>query len=230
MNYKKNLKYLKGTDTLYYLGLGIAILGGVLFLMGEMLWIFFIPYQYYVAIALATIGGLLVFIPSAGRASAEEIDSQIKNQTDELVSYTEDLIPKSKTRQPESPMLFGDFNLEGDGVLVRRSKDGKYRSSSYTAATVFYKKESLHVCTESFSIVSDDRQRLSYEISYADQPEAVVEDKEVYLSDKKLTVKTKELQISDNAGTDIHIPVQNSVVIDEFCEKLALTVKKSVSR
>lgn len=230
MNYKKNRKYLSGSDTLHYIGLGLAILGGVLILIGEMFWIFIIPYQYYVALALAAIGGILVLISSAGAANLDEIDAQIKEKTDALIKDTEELIPKNKARQTEAPVLLGNFILEGDDVIVRKSKDGKYRSSLYSAAAVLYKKESICVSQHIFSLISDKSEENSYEIPYENIPKAIVREKNVYLQDKKLTVKTQELHITDKDGTEIIVPVINSVIIDEFCEKLNSEVKKKTAQ
>ena len=55
-------------------------------------------------------------------------------------------------------------------------------------------------------------------------------EKNVYLQDKKLTVKIQELHITDKDGTEIIVPVINSVIIDEFCEKLNSEVKKKTAQ
>ena len=43
MNYAKNKKYLGGNDTHYYIGLGLVIVGVLLFILVEIGWIFIVP-------------------------------------------------------------------------------------------------------------------------------------------------------------------------------------------
>ena len=81
-----------------------------------------------------------------------------------------------------------------------------------------------------FSLISDKSEENSYEIPYENIPKAIVREKNVYLQDKKLTVKTQELHITDKDGTEIIVPVINSVIIDEFCEKLNSEVKKKTAQ
>ena len=228
MNYTKNQKYLGGNDTHYYVGLTLVVLGVLLFMMGEMMWIWIIPYQFFVAVLLAIIGGLLICIPSAGAANEEEIDAEVKARIDELSARALEALPKNMKKQAESPTVVGQFILDRDNVIIRKGrKDGKYRSSLYSAAVIMFQKESIIIRQSTFSLITDEASEMAYDIPYTNMPSAIVETHDIFLQAKKTKLQIKELQITDNEETKIIIPVINSVLIDEICEKLNSEVKRS---
>ena len=227
MQYTKNQKYLKGNDTHYYIGLVLVGLGVLLFMMGEMMWIYIVPYQFFVATFMAIIGGLLICIPSAGAANEEEIDAEVKARIDELSARAVDALPKNMKKQAESPTVVGQFILDRDNVIIRKGrKDGKYRSSLYSAAIIIFKTESVYVHLCTFSLVSDESNETTYDIPYTNKPKAEIEARDNVLINNKATVSLKQLIITDNEETNIRIPVINSVLIDEICDKLNGEVKR----
>ena len=228
MNYSKNKKYLKGNDACYYTGLCLVILGVLLFLIGEMMWIFIVPYQFFVSIILALVGALFICIPSAGASNEEEIDKFVKDKIDALSSLVIESMPKSKNQTQESPTVIGNYILDKEDIIIRKGrKDGKYRSSLYCVAVISYKKESVYIHQCSFSLVSDVTSENIYDMLYSDKPKAMIG--EDILNLNKRSVKIKNLQVSDDKGTRIAIPVINSVLIDEICDKLNLMVKKHIT-
>jgi len=227
MQYTKNQKYLKGNDTHYYIGLVLVGLGVLLFMMGEMMWIYIVPYQFFAATFMAMIGGLFICIPSAGAANEEEIDAEVKARTDELSARALEALPKNMKKQAESPTVVGQFILDRDNVIIRKGrKDGKYRSSLYSAAIIIFKTESVYVHLCTFSLVSDETNEITYDIPYMNKPKAEIEARDNVLINNKATVSLKELIITDNEETHIRIPVINSVLIDEICDKLNSEVKR----
>ena len=227
MQYTKNQKYLKGNDTHYYIGLVLVGLGVLLFMMGEMMWIYIVPYQFFLATGMAIVGGLLICVPSAGAANEEEIDAEVKARIDELSARALEALPKNMKKQAESPTVVGQFILDRDNVLIRKGrKDGKYRSSLYSAAIIIYKTESVYVHLCTFSLVSDEINEITYDIPYMNKPKAEIEASDNVLINNKATVSLKQLIITDNEEINIRIPVINSVLIDEICEKLNSEVKR----
>ena len=225
MNYAKNKKYLGGNDTHYYIGLGLVILGVLLFMLGEMMWIFIVPYQLFVASFLALIGALLICIPSAGASNEEEIDKYVKDKIDTLTSRVTESMPKSKNQTQESPTVVGNYIFDKEDIIIRKGrKDGKYRSSLYSAAVISYKKESVYIHQCTFSLVSDVTSENVYDIPFSEKPEAAISEETLNLN--KRAIKIKRLNISDEQGTKITIPVINSVLIDEICDKLNTITKR----
>jgi hypothetical protein len=56
MDYQKNLKYFKSTDTHYYIGLPMFIIGAALFVLGYVFWMYFLPFQNMIGLVLFVLG------------------------------------------------------------------------------------------------------------------------------------------------------------------------------
>ena len=219
MHYTKNQKYFKGNDTHYYIGLVLVGLGVILFMMGEMMWIYIVPFQLFVATAMAIVGGLFISIPSSGASNEEEIDNQIKQITNEMILYTTDTIRKEEKKEPEIPILLGNYIFE-EGVLVRSGrKDGKYRTSLYSAVVIAFKKESVFIYQSKFSLIEDQKKNDIAGIDYKSEPRASIGSRDYVLANNK-KVTMREMIIENRDGLVISFPVMNSIIVDELREKL----------
>ena len=227
MNYIGNKKYLKSNDVHFYIGWALIAIGSIFFLMGEFLWIYIVPYQFFVSIICLIFGAIVEFVPKAGCTSEEDIDRAVKDKTDKLCEKVTAIVGKSILKQGERPAVIGNYLLDRTDVIVRKGrKDQKIRSSVYSSAVIAFKKESIYIHQNTFSLISDEETETATDIPYANCPKAVIEEREAVLSEKaKTRIKVRELHITDNSNLQLKICVVNSMLIDEICEKLNAQVK-----
>lgn len=229
MNHIKNLKYLKSNDIHFYVGWILLILGLVLFVIGELLWLYIIPFQFFISIIFIIIGAVVAFVPSTTRSKDEDLDLAIKVFTDELCKNTVKSLEKKLKNPLEMPMVLGRYLLEGENVIVRKGrKDQKYRSSLYSGAIIAFKKDSIYILQNTLSLISEEKSQITTDILYADNPTARVEECITNVSIKNSASKKEHLLIiNDGNNNEIVIPIVNSMIIDEFCERLNKEVQAS---
>ena len=226
MNHIKNLKYLKSNDLHFYIGWSILILGLILFVLGEILWLYILPFQFFFSLGFIITGAVVTFVPAAGRATEEELDNEIKAHTEHLCQKTSSALEKLMLYRDETPTVVGRYVLEGDGIIVRRGRrDQKYRSSLYKGAVIAFKKNALYVMTTNLSLVDGQKSENVVEFPYTSHPEATVEESFVdSLTKNGIRKRAYTLTIKDD-NNSVSIPIENSVVIDELCEKLSRSVR-----
>ena len=222
MNHIKNLKYLKSNDIHFYIGWSILILGLILFVLGEFLWLYILPFQFFFEIGFIIIGAVVAFVPSVGRATEEELDNAIKTHNKNLCDKTTTALEKLMMHREDTPTVVGRYVLDGEGIIIRRGRrDQKYRSSLYKGAVIAFKKNSLYVMTTNLSLIDGQESESIIEFPYSAHPFATVEENFLdNLSKDGMRKREYHLEIKDDNNA-ISIPVENSVVIDELCEKLA---------
>ncbi len=226
MNYEKNRKYLMDTDGHYYAGLLISIIGVLLFVLGWM-WLYIIPYQFFVALGLVIIGAIIAFAPSAGSANEDEFDREVKKNIESYEEKVIELFTKKGKKQTPEIVTIGNYIFDKEAVLCRKSrKDGKYRTSEYSTSIVVLDQESFCIYNSEFSAVSEEKKENVYEIRYDSAAKIEIETREHKVTGKnEYTVKINELKIK-YGECDITIPVINSVLIDDLCDKIKIKSKK----
>lgn len=219
MNYIENKKYLKSNDLHFYIGWIILVAGLVLFVMGELFWIYILPYQWIISIALLIVGALVTFLPRVGRGSEESMDQEVKVHCEKLSESTVTALGKKLKNQGEAPSLIGHYLLEGENLLLRSGrKDEKIRSSRYIGASIAFTKEGIYILKSDFSLISNEESQTVTEISYQDHPEGRIEEKELQIAGKR--VKIKELVLLAQGVERIRITTENSVFVDELCQRI----------
>ena len=63
MDYSKNLRYFKGSDTHFYVGIVLLAIGVIMIVLSYFFWVYLVPYQDFAAIALVIIGACIAWIP-----------------------------------------------------------------------------------------------------------------------------------------------------------------------
>ncbi len=227
MIYEKIKKYLKDTDGHYYTGIILMGIGGVLFFLRAIREAF-LPYQFYISSVIFVVGVLIAFLPSAGSANEDDIDREVKSRIDVLeTKVIEELSKKDKKKKAE-PETIGNYIYDMEDVLYRKSRrDGKYRTSVYSAASIVFRAESLYIKQITFSIISEDEySEQTYDIRYDSRPTVEVITKEHKFTGKtKYSAKIHDLIIKD-ADNVITIPVVNSVNIDDLCDRIKIQINK----
>ena len=190
MDYQKNIKYFKSTDTHYYVGLVLLGLGGILFVLAYIFWTYLFPYQDMVGIALLAIGAIVAFAPAATRSSEKDIDEAILTA---CKNYEESLSDTTMFRQRLShiqPILTGAYRY-ADATYCRRGKiDRKFRSDRYTVSAVLFTKYGVYISEKQFSLTDDREEENTREFLYTDIDRIEMENEPYRFANGEYTTQT----------------------------------------
>lgn len=229
MNYQKNLKYFKSTDTHYYIGLPILILGAIFFVMAYIFWTYLFWYQDIVGIALGIIGALIAFVPRSLRSSEKDIEDAVAEMTKDYETHAaEELGIEPQLARDLKPLLVGAYTYE-DGALLRRGKtDRKFRSDRYTASALLFTKHGVCISEKKFSLIEDAVTENISEFHYADIDGLFVETEEHrFANGDKTTVAS--LVIKANKNNVFSVPVTQSAALDRTCEEVNTRIRRMKS-
>ncbi len=227
MNHQKNIKYYTSTDTLFYVGLPILILGAAL-VVAELLWFYFLPYQMIIGAVLAVIGAGLAFIPRSLRTSEKELDAIVASMTE---NYAAEIVEKfglaRSLLKQTPPMVVQSYIFEGEGLLFRRGKDDrKWRTSLYSAAAVLCTKNGIVISHKQFSLIEDALSETTHEFHYAALDAVKVEDLDISLPDGSKVKKTR-LVFVQNGETALALPAHHVVALDTLAEDICRLIKEA---
>ena len=228
MNYSKNIRYFKSSDLHFYIGLALLAVGVILVLLGWFFWIYFLPFQQGIGLALALVGAIIAWVPRALRADEKDLDACIETAVKEYSDSVLDYVGVSKT-SGIVPLMVGGHEFEADGILMRRGKDDrKFRSSLYTAAAFVFTGKGLCVCCKTFSLVDstvrDSRKDFTYQ--ELDGVSIVNESKKL----DGVTTTVVGLAISVGGKEVMRVPASQSAVLDKLCEDINRTIAGEKAR
>ncbi len=217
MDYQKNTKYFNSTDTLFYVGIPILIVGGIL-VIGELAWFMFMPYQMVVGLVIAIIGAALAFIPRSLRSSEKDLDTVVSTMTEGYAKeVAENLGLERSLVKGIAPTVVGNY-VYREGLLMRRGKDDrKCRSSQYSAAAVLTTKNGVVVSVKTFSLIEETITETLHEFPFADFGGMSVRDDEYVLADGT-KIKDAKLVILSEGKEALALPTPHVIAIDRLCE------------
>ncbi len=232
MNYGKNIKYFKSTDTLFYIGLPILILGGVLIAM-TFLWFYIIPYQILIGFLLAVIGASLAFIPRSLRTSEKELDSMVSSFEEGYAKeITETYNLEKQLLRQIAPYVAASYVYDEAELLMRRGKDDrKWRTSKYSAAAVLCTKNGIVVSHKAFSLIEEMTNETLYEFHYEALDRVFIRDKELPLADSS-KIKISHLVFVQDEKEVLALPTVHIIAVDRLADdinRLIAEARKSIS-
>ncbi len=225
MNYEKNLKYFKSTDTLFYVGLPILIVGGLLIVL-ELFWFYFLPYQMFIGAGLAVIGGAIAFVPRSLRTSEKELDAILESMRE---SYLPEVLERTglgkHTLKNLPPILFSGYLYEGENILLRRGKDDrKWRSNLFVISALIPTRNGVYIAKKTVSLTEEGENEVTYELPYSEIGAALVKDTKREITAE---VKLKEAHFILQKGEDelASLPCSHNVAADRMAEELCRLAK-----
>ncbi len=168
MDYQKNLKYFKSTDTHYYIGLAVMALGGFLFVLGYIFWTYLFPYQDIAGIALLVIGAIVAFIPASLRSSEKDIDEAVLTVCKNYKDSIDNMPLAAQSLSGLSSVLTGAYDYEEATYLRRGKIDRKFRSDRYTASALLFTKYGIYISEKKFSLTDNQEEESTREFHYTD--------------------------------------------------------------
>lgn len=230
MNYEKNLKYFKSTDTHYYIGLPIFIAGVVFFALAYIFWTYLFPFQDIISLILIILGALIAFVPLSRRSSEKDIDEAISQMTENYEKKMAETLGISAALTRECPpTLVGTYTFEND-TLVRRGKtDRKFRSDHYTAAALLFTKNGICIAEKKFSLIEENTEETLHEFLYADIDEITTRTHEHRFENGDVA-KISELVILKNKEPIFSLPVTSHAALDRVLDSANLHMNRLKTR
>lgn len=230
MDYKKNIKYFENKKILMY---GSAVLLAV----GVILWFgpFWSPDNYFVmyifSVLSIIIGGVIFAITLGKRSNDKKIDEQINEV---LKHFEEETLQKYDLYERQLPYVESAV-IEGykyfDGSLLRRDKDGKFRTEIYVKTHVYFTEEELCIGSKEISLIKDEQADKSEKIPYANIKKACLSDDETIYKkgNKTVPVKYQTLHIVKTDGTEFTAQTRSSQTVDTLVSDINHIRERKVS-
>ena len=216
MNIKQNINYFKKSESTKLIGIGLVILGFVLFYFG---W----GWISYILMSLSIpVGVVLFIIGSSGRSDESVIETCIQNGTEGLeLELEKDTKYKKRILKHISPETVEGYEYN-EGVMLKKSKSGSLQSSEYTKAIIYILSDAIYVNARTVSVVSEQVKNTTVEIPYGMITKFAVEQEEKSLTFMKKTFEVQpfRLVIEYGDGLSLSLPINNSINSDCFVEKI----------
>lgn len=225
MNLKHNANYFKKSDSTKFIGIGLVILGFVLFYFGWG-WI-----SYILMTASVPVGVVLFIVGSSGRADESAIDTCIESLTEGLeVDLSADNKYKSRLEKHISPEIVEGYEYS-DGVMLKYSKNGSLCSSEYTKAIIYTLSDALYISARTVSVVSEEVRNVAIEIPFVSisRFEIKSEEKSLTFMKKSFHVRAFLLVIEYGDGLSLSLPIASSINSDRFVERVAKQIAERKS-
>ncbi|MBE6577272.1 MAG: hypothetical protein E7653_03960 [Ruminococcaceae bacterium] len=216
MNVKHNVNYFKKSENLKYIGLGIALVGFI------MLWVGFGWTSYILATVGLPTGLVLFFVGSAARSSEADIDECIKRETSGIeVSFEGDRHYEKRVLKQFPPVTVEGYEYD-DGLMFKKAKNGKIRSSRYTKAVIYILSDRLYISECRVDLVGAPCEKRIVEIKYENLADTEIkrEEKRVSFGKNSYAVKTCRLSVSYGEAESWSAPVNDDVGTDALVEKI----------
>ena len=219
MEYERNLKYYKSNDKHFIVGMIVLGVGILLFAIGNVFGFRMFREQTSVAMRIMGIGAAIAYFPAMKRSDEGEIDNAVLRATDR---YDEEVAKNVNITlwHRMKPVLLGDFDFDGEGVLVRRGlKDRKYRSSEYVASALLFTKDGIYISQKRFSLVEDKtvESDMEFDFEYIDEVYSVQEER---VFGEKDVAKVCFLVIKEDGVEKARIPAKYNAMLDKICDDI----------
>ena len=221
--FKENTNYFKKNDTLKFAGIVTVIVSVILYFFG---WSYF---SYIIACAGIPAGIVILILGTVGKSKEEDIVGYINKHTQDIKIDIEDnkSIAKRVLKNPAPLIAEGDVYKEG--IMIKRRKDGKLRSSLYAKSVIYPLDNALYIVSKTISVVSDDAENFEVEIPYSSIKcfEAKEEKINIVFGKKYYNPKKYELSVEDSNGNSYSMPIENSISTDNFVKKINEIIQKA---
>ena len=228
MDFKQNINYFKKSDAPKIIGAALAIIGLL------MLWIG-LGYGYigYILMVVFIVAGVAMFIyGSSGRASENDIDSDIARQMEGIEVNLEEDKKRSKKVLKHIPPKAIEGYVYNDGAMLKKAKNGSLRSSEYTKTMLYVLSDSLYISSRTISVTEPNVKDDTFDISYDLIEKVEITRGEKDISFGKKTFKAKEcfFSITYDGGKNINFPIHDDVDADELVNTIEKTMQSYKSK
>lgn len=215
-NDQKKVNYFKQNGTTTVVGIALLILGGILLVWG---W----SYISYIIMCVSILGGLgCLLFGTLTRASEKDMDAELEHQLRELdINPGRDLKMGSRLLAGVSPEVVEGYEYK-QGVMLRRDKNSKLRSSQYTRAVFYPQEKKLLVRYRMVSLISPQSTEKTLEIPYAaiDSIGLVEEERSLTFGKQNFAVTAVTLELKWGTTHRLSVPTRSNLRTEEFLQRL----------
>ncbi len=218
---KRNRNYFTKSDTPMYVGIGMLVVGVVLY---------FVTYSYVVyvlASVLAVVGLALALIGASGRVTDADMDACIAKLTEGMeVDLVEN--PKfAKRMLKQIPMIKVQNYIFDDALAHKYGKSGMIRTEKLETALLYPLDTALYVVHRRFSLLADECDTDVYEIPYAEIEGIEIAEQQTKLTFGKNTRTVTYSTLCLHGTTPLALPTQNNADTDEFISRMRRVLAES---
>ena len=211
---KRNHNYFTKSDTPMYVGIGMLIVGVVLY---------FVTYSYLVYIiasVLAAAGLILALIGASRRVTDTDIDSCVARLTEGMeVDLVEN--PKfAKRMLKQLPVIKLQNYIYDDALAHKYGKSGMIRTEALESTLIYPLDTALYVIHRHISLLADESDTQIYEIPYAEIEGIEITDQPIKLTFGKNTRTLTASFLCIKGSTTLMLPMQNNADTDEFLSRI----------
>jgi len=234
MDFKYSKKYFSATGLIAKIGVGILVVGIVLFII---IAIALHPFQAIFLAGWPIIGGVIMMIfGSSGNMSDAEFDEQPVKMTARIIDKVMKKFDiEDKHVKMIDPIILSGYDFKADPeYLYKKGNDGKYRSNHHITAVMLFGPQQMYLYVYQINLTDENNpdSEIMGKYRYTDLSD-------VSIVNKSVTVKMKEkdekidfsiFELKKNGGEIlVSAPSQNDAIIDgkiSDINKYILKVKK----
>lgn len=223
MDYSRNTKYFQQVSIKPYV---IMIVVGVLILLGSSIG------TTIVGLAVAGLGGFLIFSKTGGRPTDSEIDQICAGECADLKSRAMKKLGLDEDQVTEAaPIDFSGYTYKNirSEVRYQLGKDNRTRTSNYMATMFLFSAEQVYCYKYMFSIIADEKNESTEEYFYRDIVSASTQsDSKSYTSKdgkSQATFNTEYFKLTTSGGTFV-----DAMIFDMSTADRSINAMKSLLR
>ena len=235
VNYNSNSRYfVKRSEIIRILSIIVIAVGAVL--MALEIIIQFDTWAVMSAGVMLTAAGAAMYVFDSGRRMKDtEFDEVIRQAISAMPSKIESRMAEDRIRVKETNRYeFMTYDLDADGVLIKKGSDGALRSSRVSYTAVICGMTDKHPCVgvykNSFSVTEPyeaDSIYMLYEDQLKDTELDISEIEAADICGKKITAEKARVRITFDEDSAIDFPVKNDASVDEFISMMKRICQKN---
>ncbi len=219
-NYTKNANYFKKSGTAGTVGVALLALSGVLAILG--FGFFFWNVFTYITMSFSLVAGLvLMLFGTLTRAGEKDLDAELEYLLRDMNADPERDLKAGSRLLSNLPVEILEGYEYKQGVMLRKDKNGKLRSSQYTRAVLYPQEQRLTVRYRTVSFVSAQYAEKTLDIPYAELTSVKLCEEERRLTFGKQGFSLHAVMLELKWGSNrLSLPAERNLQTEEFVEKM----------
>ncbi|MBQ0009977.1 MAG: hypothetical protein KBS76_02605 [Ruminococcus sp.] len=226
MEYQRNEKYFKASNTHLYIGIAALAVGVLAYVLQRMFWLWY-PLET-IGILLGVAGAAVAFLPGMSKSGDKDIEEQIAKETEGfLEEQIEKYHLKGKLSSNLEPTVINSYDYS-EAACIKKGLDGQYRASKYVSTVLIFTTSGVVTVKKSFSLIKENIAETVEEYLYPHIDRAFVEDTPVTVGkgDKAQMVKHAHFCLNVDGQTVLRIPTAPNATVEGLANDLNAIVAR----